>query len=152
MNQNDLHKALDAKPGEVWKCRNGFTARIYADDGKSPYVFHGAIKCDGEWLYVAWNRAGLAGGADGSLDLIRRYDWREELAPIWAVLKPEYEWIGMSAGLHWMSYEDRPERVKSGFRGDDYGAPLNCLIMPTPDCPWEDTLTKRPAMDQGASK
>ena len=148
MEQNDLQQELDIQPGQLWLCRDGVTkARVYATDGQEPYPIHGAIQAQAGWAADTWTSAGLLVTEGGHpLDLIRRYDWREELAPIWAVLKPEYRWIARAAVGHWATYtgNEPPERDKTTFWGSGMGFGLNALRMPNPDCPWYETLTERP--------
>ena len=148
MEQNDLQQDLDVRPGQIWLCRDDVTkVRIYANDGQEPYPIHGAIQAQAGWATDTWTSAGLlVTGGGHPLDLIRRYDWREELAPIWAVLKPEYRWVGRAAPGYWMAYTrgERPLQDKAAFWGAGESYKLHALLMPTPDCPWYETLTERP--------
>ena len=148
MEQNDLQKCLDIKPGQLWLCRDRGMARIYTNDGAPPFVIHGAIDHSARlWMVASWTSGGSFGhSGDGPHDLIRRYDWREELAPIWAVLKPEYRWVGRAAPGYWMAYTrgERPLQDKAAFWGAGESYKLHALLMPTPDCPWYETLTERP--------
>ena len=145
---DELDKApINHKPGERWLTRGGRIARLYADDGTEPFVLHGAVGDKDGWTADTWTRDGGAGRFPASdLDLIRRYDWREELAPIWAVLKPEYRWIAMDRNVLWEAYMAVPERCSDDcYRSTDgVWVRLNAFVMPTPGCPWYETLTERP--------
>jgi hypothetical protein len=139
---------IDAKPGEIWVTRCGQEARIYATDGKGEYTIHGALLYGDEWQPFTWRENGtLLYDKASEHDIVRKHDWREELAPIWAVLKPEYKAIAMSQGGVWKAYTTK--EVKPGSNGVwtkkyGYWASLECLNLPTPDCDWKDTLTVRP--------
>ena len=138
------HEPINPKPGERWLTRGGQIARLYADDGTGPFVLHGAVGDKDGWTADTWTRDGGAGRSPASdLDLIRRYDWREELAPIWAVLKPEYKWIAMSKNGNWWAYENKPEQGSGQFVAL-VTVSIYHLRTPTPDCPWYETLTERP--------
>ena len=148
MKQNDLQKCLDIKPGQLWLRRDGGKARIYANDGSPPFVIHGAFEgTDGQWGAESWTSAGgVCSEINDPYDLIRRYDWREELAPVWAVLKPEYRWVAMNASGQWLAFalRNRPARAESVFWSQGENFPLHALRMPAPECPWNETLTERP--------
>lgn len=138
------HEPINPKPGERWLTRGGQIARLYADDGTGPFVLHGAVGDKDGWTADTWTRDGGAGRSPASdLDLIRRYDWREELAPIWAVLKPEYRWIAMDESGDLWCYTLAPKREERQFY-DSSAKDISFLRMPTPDCPWYETLTERP--------
>ena len=154
MNQNienggdGMNEPINPKPGERWLTRGGQIARLYADDGTEPYTLHGALDQDGGWTAETWTRYGLFGRVPVSdLDLVRRYDWRydwrEELAPLWAVLKPEYRWIAMDEDMQWGVYMAKPKKDGNEFFSLSK-ASLEALRMPDPDCPWHETLTERP--------
>ena len=138
---------LDIKPGETWLRRDGGKARIYATDGSGLYPIHGALEIAGGWTHDAWTREGSFGREGGhQLDLIRRNDWRAELAPIWAVLRPEYRWLAMDRGGSWWAYQKEPE-IKIGKRTFAYQVDcglLDIVRMPTPDCDWTKTCVERP--------
>ena len=74
-------------------------------------------------------------------------NWRDELAPIWAVLRPEYRWIALdSEEGHWVAYTHKPEPLVDRYSvPEGYAFTLFGLTMPTPDCGWQDTLTERSA-------
>lgn len=138
---------IDPKPGEIWICRDGEKARIYAVDGRHDSPIHGAVRTDCGWDPLTWLKNGRVSeyGPNG-FDLIQKYDWREELKPIWAVLKPEFRWVAMDKGGVWYVYDNKP-RVESDEEYWDVASEfegLHALSMPTPDCPWYKTLTKRP--------
>ena len=140
---------LDIKPGETWLRRDGGKARIYATDGGAPCPIHGAVECDGEWWFETWTKKGTVFESNGhSRDLIRRIDWRDDLAPIWAVLRPEYRWLAMDADGDdpWMAFttgpRDKPETADAIWLGT--GVRLRAVKMPTPYCDWTETCTERP--------
>ena len=137
---------LDIRPGETWLRRDGGKARIYATDGGAPCPIHGAVECDGEWWFETWTKKGTVFESNGhSRDLIRRLDWRADLAPIWAVLKTEYRWIAMRATGHWVAYTDKPELDRNNFWSVNLGTTsIAHLRMPIPDCHFTETLTERP--------
>lgn len=72
------------------------------------------------------------------------YDWREDLKPIWAVLKPEWRWLAMDKGGAWYLYKSRPKPDGDVWVLGGLGPIVDTLTMPTPDCPWDETLTERP--------
>lgn len=139
-----MEQSINAKPGEIWLRRDGGRACIYAVDG----TIHGAISCyKDSWIPKTWTKTGSFWCEEGSpYDLIQRYDWREELAPIWAVLKPEWRWVAMMYTDLWIAYTKKPERTIHRFvpEGLYSTTTLRMLRMPTPDCPWYETLTERP--------
>ena len=49
---------LQINPGEVWVCRGGCKARIYATDGWAKYPIHGAIYENNDWFDQAWQENG----------------------------------------------------------------------------------------------
>ena len=148
MEQKDLQQELDIQPGQTWLCRDGVTkARIYATDGVGSQPIHGAIEDHRGWCSETWAHHGrFWSEGEHPYDLIRRIDWREELAPIWAVLKPEYRWVAMNASGQWLAFalRNRPARAESVFWSQGEHFPLHALRTPTPDCPWHETLTERP--------
>lgn len=75
---------------------------------------------------------------------IRLYDWRDELAPIWAALKPEFKWVAMDKDGTWYLYRDQPKPDRDVWVLGGLGPAIDILTMPTPDCPWHETLTMRP--------
>ena len=145
MEQNDSQQELDILPGQRWLCRDRGMARIYTNDGAPPFVIHGAIDHSARlWMVASWTSGGSFGhSGDGPHDLIRRYDWRDELAPIWAVLKPEYRWIARAVDGKWAAYKKRPALSKKRFLSTDMHD-ISCLNLPAHDCPWHETLTERP--------
>lgn len=80
----------------------------------------------------------------------KKYDWREELAPIWAVLKPEYNAIAMDKDGTWYAYDTIEAVAADGsWRAYEHAqfTPLKALILPVPDCAWTETWTMRPATE-----
>lgn len=140
-----MNEPMNPKPGERWLTRGGQIARLYADDGSEPYLLHGAVEEEqyGGWSAKTWKQDGKCYSEPSPLDLIRRYDWRLELAPIWAVLKPEYRWIAMDESGDLWCYTLAPKREERQFY-DSSAKDISFLRMPTPDCPWYETLTERP--------
>jgi hypothetical protein len=139
---------IDPKPGEIWLRRDGGKARIYATNCSDTYPIHGATESDGQWFVNVWTANGSysASERNAAYDLIRRYDWREELKPIWAVLKPEYRWMAMDTCGIWYVYSSKPriEPDKYYWEADLEYEGTHELSMPTPNCPWYETLTERP--------
>jgi len=137
---------IDPKPGEIWTCRDGGKARVYAVDGGHDSPIHGAVRTDCGWDPLTWLKNGwvFEYGPNG-FDLISKYDWREELKPIWAVLKPEYRWVAMDDDGEWFTFRNLPRQEKYGW-GDATGTAgcIRPINIPTPDCPWYETLTERP--------
>ena len=144
-----MSNKLDIKPGQVWVRRDGGKARIYATDGEQHSPVHGAYETKSGWEIAFWNLNGtyLHGSLEHSFDLIRLYDWREELAPIWAVLDPVFTCIAMDKSGSWFCYESRPARgtaIHNTIGMDRCERMDNIFTMPDPDCPWSETLTMRP--------
>lgn len=77
------------------------------------------------------------------LDLKPGQDWRDELAPIWAVLRPQYRWMAMDRDGDWWAHKAKPDRDVTAFCSPGMRSLIG-LAMPTPDCPWAETLTERP--------
>lgn len=142
-------KHFDSKPGERCVRRDGGKARVYALDGAGDYPIHGAIEANGGWHLESWTESGMyLISEEHPYDLIRKYDWREDLAPIWAVLKPEYTGMAMDKSGVWSLFV-RPPRPCGGFwstsaAGVEGRHPLECLKLPVPDCDWKETWTVRP--------
>lgn len=139
---------LDIKPGQTWIRRDGGKARIYATDGAGDFQIHGACEIEGGWEVNSWRLDGayFKKGVENNFDLIRLYDWREELAPIWAVLDPRFSCFAMDEDRRWFLYENEPIRCDKRYmlsRGF-FERIDNLFAMPTPDCPWYETLTMRP--------
>ena len=137
---------LQINPGEVWLTRDGKKARIYAVDGRGKRPIHGAKPDGDEDAVIAWTATGQYWAkpvAESDHDLICKYDWREELRPIWALLKPQYKFVSIDLiGNGWV-HETRPQ--KEGSRYYNYGTRwCGQLVFPKPDCPWYETLTERP--------
>ena len=141
---------LDFKPGETWLRHDGGKARIYATDGAGLYPVHGAVESDNGWSSEVWTEDGkFLDNVDlHDYDLIRRVDWRADLAPIWAALRPEYRWVAMNDYGLWCAYKKKPiPSLDTGQFFDDGDRPrveLAGFYMPTPDCDWTKTLTERP--------
>lgn len=142
--------AIDAGPGELWTRRDGGRARVYAVYGCGDYPIHGAYEVNKEWVIHAWTAGGRYSilDAEDPRDIIRKLDWRVELTPIWAALKPKYQWIAMDADRQWRAYfiEPKIKHLHWGYaecptypRTD-----ISALVTPVPDCPWHETLTERP--------
>ena len=143
-------KHLDPKPGEIWLTRDGTKARIYAVDGGGNHPVHGAAHMDGRWQMSSWREDGFRWGGEDSespYDLIQKYDWREELAPIWAVLKPEYTAMAMNARREWFACTTKDSEIENGgwvlLSYVEYVS-LTGLTLPTPNCDWTETWTMRP--------
>lgn len=138
---------LQINPGEVWLTRDGKKARIYAINGRGRRPIHGAKPDGDEDAVIAWTATGQYWAqpvAESDHDLICKYDWREELRPIWAVLKPEWRAVAMDENGTWGAYTSAfPQRTDTKFCGKGY-IELSGFRMPTPDCPWYGTLTERP--------
>ena len=140
------------KSGETWVRRDGGLARIYAVDCSDTYPIHGATKSDGQWFVNVWTSDGHYSVSEktAAYDLIHKYDWRIELAPIWAVLKPEYRWVAMDFMGEWFAYESEPhinifEDVLCSADGTrEELLSSRAFTLPHPDCPWYETLTERP--------
>ena len=143
-----MNNALDIKPGQKWVLRDGGKARIYATDGRRDYVIHGAYETEDGWLVASWRTDGAYDACvrENDRDLIRLYDWREELAPIWAVLNKKYTHIAMDAGREWFCYERAPKCMTRCYCGNgSVFVRMDPLFnMPDPDCDWTETLTMRP--------
>lgn len=137
---------IDAKPGDVWVTRAGGRMRVYATDGSIEYPIHGAYETPKGWISSTWTADGryLDFKDESGYDLIRKYDWRAELAPIWAVLKPEYRWVAMDENGGWYAYIEKPNQMPFQWRAVSHGPPLSGFLLPTPDCDWTETLTERP--------
>ena len=135
---------LQINPGEIWLTRGGAKVRIYAVDGGEGYPIHGAVDGVDGWGARIWTIEGkYSKDYQSTFDIVRKYDWREELKPIWALLKPKYRFVSIDLiGNGWV-HETRPQ--KEGSRYYNYGT-LWCgqLVFPKPDCPWYETLTERP--------
>jgi len=92
-----IDSKIDPKPGDTWVCRDGTRVRIYAVDGEKDHSIHGAILCPrdsdgaGGWRVWEWTSDGfsLRDKTESRRDIIRKYDWREELQPVWSVLNEE---------------------------------------------------------------
>ena len=67
---------LQINPGEIWLCRGGCKARIYATDGWEAFPIHGAVFVKDEWFHEAWreNGAYMNIGGPAGYDLIRKLD------------------------------------------------------------------------------
>ncbi len=151
MNEHD--DDIGAKAGEIWTLRNGKRAIIDSTNGRPPLTIVGRILCPQWELPWSWTANGHSNpntppvrrGFD-SAALVSRYDWRAELAPIWAVLSPQYRWLAQDDDGRWWCYVNRP--IESDSRWKDIAGPtavrLNHLVFPEPDCPWYETLTERP--------
>lgn len=138
---------LDIKPGQTWLRRDGGKARIYATDGMGLYSIHGATKVEGGWKLMSWDASGsfYPIEPDFDYDLIRLYDWREGLKPIWTVLNPRFICLAMDENQEWYCYEDKPSRNEGSYLATIHCKRMDELFeMPTPDCPWYETLTMRP--------
>ena len=148
---------MTIKPGERWRTRDGGVARI-KDCAEYPihieYPICGEVCVMGEWINVTWTSDGkFVVGEERDIDLMvsDHITWRDELAPIWAVLRPEIRWVAVEhEGGCWIAYTHKPileetryVRQHQSNGGRVYAMPG--LLMPTPDCPWQDTLTERPA-------
>ena len=136
---------IDPKPGEIWLRRDGGKARIYAIDGAGEFLTHGATKTEDGWVLDSWTEKGKIWiDGDSDCDLIQKYDWREELKPIWAMLKPDFRWIAMDESGSWWTYQDTPNTGDTFWETIGELESLEAFILPTPDCPWYETLTERP--------
>ena len=148
MNSSDTQAtALDINPGETWLTYGGMHATIYAVNGGGGFPIHGAVATPCGPRVRAWTAEGCLVGAihRAQDDLKRRYDWRQELAPIWAVLEPEWRWVGRNATRQWYLYCVQPVRGSAGFRSMlGVQVSLAHMHMPDPACEWFDTLTERP--------
>ena len=144
---------LDIKPGQVWVRRDGGKVRIYATDGAGPYPIHGAFETKSGWRIAFWSLHGgyLHSSLERSFDLIRLYNWREELAPIWAALHPRFKCFAMDDDGEWFLYEHKPtrERKRYALSTGECWLINHLFNMPTPDCPWYETLTMRPEASNG---
>ena len=138
---------IGIKAGEIWLVRRGYKAGIDGTDGAGNYPVRGWVEYpDGKHAWQ-WARNGRCVSKHALNDLVRRYDWRAELAPIWAVLDPKYRWLAQDDDRRWWwwCYVNKP--IKSGSRWKcDEGAltPLDHLVFPVPPCPWYETLAERP--------
>ena len=146
---------LNIKPGDVWVTYDGRIARVYATDAGSHFPIHGAVKWESDdvWSAETWTEAGFRTIKRGPIacgDLHHKYDWRQELAPIWAALKPEWTWLAMDVAGEWFAYHRRPhinihEEVLCGEDGSgEERITSRAFALPTPDCPWYETATERP--------
>ena len=138
---------IDPKPGETWLTRDGAKARIYAVDGVGSCHIHGAWRDDIGWRVMAWAANGsFWADRESPYDLSRKQDWREELAPIWAVLKPEYKAIAMNQDGVWFACTETDGAIPENgvWVCSAWFTQLKGLILPTPDCDWTETWTKRP--------
>ena len=142
-----MNNELDIKPGQVWVRRDGGQARIYAIDGMGLYSIQGASKVKDGWRSTSWDASGNFYPIETDFDLIRLYDWRDELAPIWAVLDPRFAYCAMESDREWWCFERRIKEY-TPIDGKWYmgGARrrMDFIKMPNPDCPWHETLTMRP--------
>jgi hypothetical protein len=145
------HDDIGAKAGEIWVLQNGFKATIDSTNGRPPHIIIGRISTKLGDLAWSWTAEGHSNpntppGRRGfdSAALVRRYDWRAELAPIWAVLNPKYRWLAWSGAWDAWTFVDRPTRRHAGWDPNGVFEPLRALILPIPDCPWHETLTERP--------
>ncbi len=144
---------IGAKAGEIWLVRCGYKAGIDGTDGAGDYPIRGWVELpDGKHAYQ-WCKNGRSSHIPTKRDpyalndLVCRYDWRAELAPIWAVLKPEYRWLAMDEDTRWLGYTERPIKSRALPRftaATGTVVRLDGLILPIPDCPWHETLTERP--------
>lgn len=83
-----------------------------------------------------------------------KHDWREDLAPLWAVLKPEYKAAARSEDGAWNAYSTESGDAVAGIWKNEggYWVSLEELNLPTPDCDWKETWTVRPEYtDQGTN-
>lgn len=139
-------------PG-LWTCRDGTMARVYATDGSDHYPIHGAINnaaigSPAQWEVQTWRSDGrFYDNSECKYDLISPYDWRQQLAPIWAVLDSYIKWLSMDKDGRWFGWTSEPvirkeESIWSGGGGG--GFPIKWLTFPTPTCDWTETLTARP--------
>ena len=136
---------IDPKPGEIWLRRDGGKARIYALDGAGEFPIHGATEHEDGWHLDSWTSKGSFWlNEESDFDLIQKYDWREELKPIWAVLKPEYRWIAMDADQSWYAFMKTPVECETEWDTRGRYTSFGEFTLPTPNCPWYETLTERP--------
>lgn len=133
------------KPGEWWRLANGKRALIYAVHTQDSFPIHGAVAEPGGTMSAsAWGPDGEGMFGIGT-NLVSRIDWRDELAPIWLALKPEWRFVAMDRDDGWFAYKSRPS-----IDGDDWlnqgpaSLHLYMLAMPNPTCHWYETLTERP--------
>lgn len=137
---------IGAKAGEIWLVRCGYKAGIDGTDGAGDYPIRGWVEFpDGKHAWQ-WTRSGRRIFNSAPLkDLVCRYDWRAELAPIWAVLKPEYRWLAQDDDGRWWCYAIRPTESGSRWKCAPWALTLlSHLVFPEPYCPWHETLTERP--------
>lgn len=133
------------KPGEWWRLANGKRALIYAVHGQHHFEVYGAIEeADGNMSISAWTLEGV-GMPDKGENLSHPIGWRDELAPIWRALKPEWRYIAMDKSGSWYSFQSLPSVVGYEWHNsEDFCLRLDMLVMPTPTCQWDETLTERP--------
>jgi len=133
---------LDIKPGETWIRRDGGKAITYAVDGGGDHPIHGAVEQRDGSIICSWTKNGSFIDEDygHQYDLIRKYDWREELAPIWAVLQPTYKAVAEVQPNIWYAYTTAEQR----FANISAYIRLQGLVLPVPDCDWTETWTVRP--------
>jgi hypothetical protein len=149
MNEHDEDNDIGAKPGETWVTEDGSRAYVYAIDGAGNCPILGAvITPEGKTAYQ-WCKNGRSSRIPTKRDpyaLLRRYDWRAELAPIWAVLDPKHRWLAQDGYGRWWCYVNKPTESDSRWKyiAGSTVVRLNHLVFPEPDCPWFDTLTERP--------
>jgi len=136
---------ITPKPGETWVRRDGGLARIYAVDGGDGFAIHGARNTADGWVVDQWTVDGAyLRRISSPRDLICKYDWRIELAPIWAVLKPKYRWFAWDGGWNGLAFEHKPQKSSYGWSYGGSLVHLDGLMLPLPYCPWYETLTERP--------
>lgn len=145
---------IGAKAGETWVIRDGKKAVIDSTNGRPPFTLVGRILCPRWELAWSWTANGHSNpntlpvrrGFD-SAALVSRYDWRAELAPVWAALKPKYRWLARDGDERWWGYPRKPitgtcDRWTNG--AGSTAVLLSHLVFPVPPCPWYETLTERP--------
>lgn len=133
------------KPGEWWRLREGKRALIYAVHQQNYLPIHGAVLLrDGSFGVWAWALDGTSPFGTEGTTLDSRIDWRDELAPIWWALQPEFKWIARDKDGEWWAYKEKPERGDEEWIPGSKTTPIIGFVILAHACQWDETLTERP--------
>ena len=77
---------ITIEAGKFYTIRNGQKARVYATDGKPPYIIHGAILSSGNWKSNLWS--------DGGFNYSSKDETQADIIGPW-IDKPIVDWSVM---------------------------------------------------------
>jgi hypothetical protein len=138
---------MKIEAGKEYRTRDGRKARVYATDGISPYVVHGAIQTPQGWSLQSWitNGAKRSDGLAGTYmsDLVS--EWVNLPEVDWSKLPAWFSWVAQLPGGIWCTYNQLPKLT-------DLGWSLNGLPIPMEYAPkwsgdtgdWRQSLVERP--------